>query len=279
MSSPDAFPIRGANAGVTMTVSAASDASISGGRCARVDAENRSGTPDGAWTRVGKTFSPTLNLYHRGLGCWIHGDGQGELLNIQIASPENVTPGLADHYVVLDFTGWRYIEMVEPESERLDRYTWPYSIPRSAWRADPQGAMRTAFAAYQPWVDYGQIGRLSLWLNNLPPGKKVEVLVGPIKALPLQPATLVDPRVTIGGRTITFPTAIESGCYLEYTPPARCDVYGPAGERLRTVVPQGHPPIVVPGENEVRLRSDTVPGLAARATVTVITRGTTFAGR
>jgi len=29
---------------------------------------------------------------------------------------------VSEHYAVMDFTGWRYFEFVEPESERLMDY-------------------------------------------------------------------------------------------------------------------------------------------------------------
>jgi hypothetical protein len=36
------------------------------------------------------------------------------------------TAGLrGDHYVKIDFTGWKYFELVETESEKFSDYIWP----------------------------------------------------------------------------------------------------------------------------------------------------------
>ena len=44
-----------------------------------------------AWTMMEKRFTPPLNLSdHQALGVWVHGDGQGEVLNLQLRSPEHL---------------------------------------------------------------------------------------------------------------------------------------------------------------------------------------------
>lgn len=40
--------------------------------------------------------------------------------------------GLDEHYVVVDFTGWKYFEFLEPESERVGTYPWPYHVAAGA---------------------------------------------------------------------------------------------------------------------------------------------------
>ena len=84
-----------------------------------------------AWSMAGKTFSRPVNLLEQGFGVWVHGDGKGEALNFQWRAPEHLSGGVSEHYAVIDFTGWRYFEFVEPESDRLLDYGWPYFYARA----------------------------------------------------------------------------------------------------------------------------------------------------
>ena len=216
-------------------------------------------TATAAWTNFEKPFTPPINLGgHQALGVWIHGDGQGEILNFQLRSPVHLVGHLADHYVSVDFTGWRYFELIEPEGSRWSEYGWPYG---------------NMYAIYREAIQHGQISSLGLWYNNLPPGTKVTCYLSPVKALPLVKTTLINPSIRVGDVQLTFPVDIESGQYLEYHAPDDCRLYGPQGEVLRTVEPHGSAPQLAAGDNTVQFRCDSPPGVRARATVTVITQG------
>ena len=214
----------------------------------------------GAWAKVGRRFSPPLDLSdHQALGVWVHGDGRGEVLNFQLTSPKHVTGAIGDHYVVVDFTGWRYFELIEPEGERHADYSWPYG--------------RHVCSIYRQSVDYSQVESISLWYNNLPPGEEVTCYLSPIKALPLGKAKFRSPVISVGGRRIVFPAGIESGDYLEFDSMSDCKLYGPKGELISEVHPEGEAPILEPGENEVEFACEAPPDVSPRARVTLITQG------
>ncbi len=82
---------------------------------------------DGSWIKMEKKFEPWLNLEkNQALGVWVKGDGNGELLNLRIESPEHISMGArGDHFINIDFTGWRYFELLEIESSRFNDYIWP----------------------------------------------------------------------------------------------------------------------------------------------------------
>ena len=90
---------------------------------------------------------------------------------------------------------------------------------------------------------------------------------------------LIRPSVTIGEATVTFPVEIETGCYLEFLQwPASAErgpaqLYGPQGELLKTVDPEGPLPQLKPGLNAIQFRCAAPAGLRARAYVTVVTQG------
>ena len=215
---------------------------------------------DAAWTKMAKTFSPPLDLsQHQALGVWVYGDGKGEVLNFQVRSPEHVNTAIGEHYVIVDFEGWRYFELIEPEGQRYADYVWPYGA--------------SAYQIYRECVKYDQVESLGLWYNNLPPNEPVTCYLSPIKALPLVRATLSDPAVTVGDRRVVFPTEIESGHYLEFRSMSDCKLYGPQGELIREVVPQGDVPVLEAGENRGEFTCDVREGVHPRAYVTVISQG------
>ncbi len=180
------------------------------------------------------------------------------MLNFQLQSPSHVTRAIGDHYVVVDFDGWRYFELIEPEGERHADYQWPYS---------------SIYALYRASLRFDKIETLGLWYNNLPPGKKVACYISPIKAIPLVKARLVNPAITVGGKTITFPVELESGCYIEFKSLADCRLYDPTGKLIRELEPQGEVPTLTAGENQVTFTCDSPQDYNPRAIVTVITSG------
>jgi hypothetical protein len=211
-----------------------------------------------SWVRLGREYSPALDLSaHQGLGVWVRGDGQGELINIRPASLSSCDTH-QDHYITVDFTGWRYFELVEPESERFEDYSWPYG--------------RCIYKTYREVQAFANIVGLELWYNNVPAGRTVTCHLSPIKALPLLAQRLSRPSVTLGGRTVVFPVDLETGQYLELRGPGDCRLYSAKGEFLRDIVPEGEVPVLAAGANELTFRcADT--GCRPRAYVTVISAG------
>jgi len=263
-SKPESLSDRGAQEGVTALLDISAEQVKTGTASGCFGAASARDSADGAWARIGRIHKPPLNVaQQKGVGVWVHGDGQGELLNLQQRSPAGRgVGGIGDHYVVVDFTGWRYFELVELEGGRIADYQWPYGSD--------------AYGVYREPVDYAQIETFALWYNNLPPGKKVICYLSPVKALPLAKATLRNPAITVSRRTITFPVDIESGCYLEFASMDDCKLYGRKGELIREVKPQGEVPVVNTGNNQATFACEPPSGLNPRAYVTLITRGQPF---
>jgi hypothetical protein len=213
----------------------------------------------GSWAKVRKEFSPPLDLSRSpAIGVWIRGDGQGEVLNLQLACPPHLVSAIGEHYVTVDFTGWRYFELIEPEGERWAGYSWPYGDPYSIYRES---------------IDPGHVASLALWFNEVPPGGKVACSLGPIKALPVIKVLLVNPSVTVEGKMITFPVKMESGSYLELSPEGGCRLFGPQGEPIQEVSPRGEVPTLHAGKNRISFGCESPRELRPRARVTAISLG------
>ena len=271
---------------VTANLTTVSDPVKAGGVSGCFAAKSGLSGRRGAWAMVGKRFSPPIDLSgQQALGVWVHGDGAGEILNFQVRSPLHISEAIGEHYVMVDFTGWRYFELIEPEGERFADYSWPYDRPEAEWNnAWPESGGQQphwilgCYGIYRERVNYGQVESVNVWYNNLPPGKTVTTYLSPIKALPLVSGKLVNPTVTIGGKTITFPVEIESGCYLEFNSMADCKLYNPQGALIREVKPEGDAPVLGAGENTVTFAATTAAGASPRARVTIISQGEPLMG-
>lgn len=222
-------------------------------------ARNDGAVRQGAWARIGKSFVPPFDIaQHPALGAWVYGDGKNEILNLQLVDPRGVEAAAGEHYIIVNFTGWRYFELVEPEGKFWFDYQWPYQNPLAACRET---------------VDDTQIAQFNLYYNNLPPGENVACRIGVIKALPVERVTLERPRLTAAGKTLELPVSLESGCYLELNSPEDCKLYDPNGAVLAEVRPEGTWPVLRVGENVLVFECDGPAGRNARTLVTTIIAG------
>ncbi len=225
-----------------------------------------SGTTPGyaSWISFEKKIDPVLNLQNnKGLGVWVKGDGNGQLLNIRLESPEHISHGArGDHFIKIDFKGWRYFELVEIESSDFSNYNWP-----------DRGDGFYLYDSYRHTVSFKNINKLQFWYNNLSGDKDVECLIGPVKAIPLVPTEIENPVITINGEEIIFPVKMESGMWLEFNSVSDCKLYGPQGELLQKVNVEGRIPMMKRGENNMTFSCKNLKNTNVRALVTVCTEG------
>ena len=104
-------------------------------------------------------------------------------------------------------------------------------------------------------------------------GQKAECTIGPIKALPMVACTVKNPTVTVNGKTLSLPVEMQSGSYIEFGKGNDCVLYGPKGEVITEVAPDGAIPLLSAGENQIQLTCKAVDGPAPRVRLTVITHG------
>ena len=112
-----------------------------------------------------------------------------------------------------------------------------------------------------------------MWYNNLPAGKEVRTVLGPIKALPMVSGFIENPSIKIGGEEMVFPVKMESGMYLEFRSVNDCKLYGSKGELLEEVKPKGTVPLLIKGNNEILFSGEGSNRFNTRVQVTVISEG------
>jgi len=214
-----------------------------------------------SWARLDRKFEPSLNLKdHQALGVWIEGDGQGEIIAIRLESPRHISFGaVADRYINVDFIGRRLFTLVETESARWSDYGWN----------DGKGL----YNLYRETINFGAVESVSVWYNNLPKNQQAACTVGPIKALPMVACTVKNPALTVNGKTLILPVEMRSGSYLEFSKDNDLILYGPKGEVINKVVPDGEIPVLSAGENQIRFSCSAADGPAPRVKLTMISYG------
>jgi hypothetical protein len=291
----DAFTERRSADGVAFDFAASPLRTPDGQPCLRSAARNSGLTAVEAWTMARRTFAPPLDLLRSrvgavaqgaaqsqapgggsvGFGLWVHGDGQGATLNLRLRSPLAVTRALSDHYVVIDFTGWRYVEFIEQESDRVEDYRWPPDIPKAAWELEDEHTVLGRYDVYRESVDFARVESASFWFGKIPTGRNVECHMGPVHVLPLRQVRCQDPALSVGGRTVTFPVAMESGSFLEVDREDHGTLFSPEGKLLTEFKPQGLIPELVRGVNEVHCACAPT-GESVRLRITLAVSGRPF---
>jgi len=257
---PAAFGLRKSAEGVQAGLERVTDLVQVGAASGRFTAANTRNTSTGSWAQIGRAAAPPMNLADKpALGLWVHGDGSGALLNLQVLSAGHTgAGGTSDHYITLDFSGWRYFTLVEFESERISDLGWPYG---------------NAYSIYREHVDFGAVESFSLWYNNVPPGGSAACALSPVKALPLVEVPVRNPSISINGVQLRFPVEIPCGASLEFQGTDTCVLYGKKGEELARVTPEGGPLALEPGDNRIVFACDANPEAPARARVTITSTG------
>lgn len=272
LSDPNEFGEKRTAKGVTGTVDIAVSDKERTGNLASFKAYSAGLSPQkGSWLKLEKKFEPWANLEkNKGLGVWVKGDGNGQLLNLRLETPEHLSAGVrGDHYIKVDFKGWKYFELVELESAAFTDYLWP----GSEIIKDTKVKDLFVYKSYLHSVQYDKVDKLQLWYNNLPEGKEVGCIISPVKALPLVSYKVENPVITINGKKIMFPVTLESGMYLEFNSATDCKLYDSRGGFIKEVKPVGAIPSLMVGENTVAFSCEGRKDINPRVSVTVINHG------
>ncbi len=102
----------------------------------------------GGWSMSGRDYSSPLDLTGcRALRAWVHGDGRGEALKLQLYDGVG---GYRDNYLTIDFQGWRQVTLTNCPIDTLR---------------------------------YDRVSTLNLYYNGLPASTSVTCLVDHVEAL------------------------------------------------------------------------------------------------
>lgn len=205
-----------------------------------------------------------LNLKENlALGVWIYGNGSGDTINIQLSSPEYRVSGFADHFIKVDFTGWRYFTLVETDNGEYPEIKW------KGKEYDESNFFKNAYKEFREMVYYDEITSVKVMQSGDSRGIRLKT----IKALPVKKLEIKDPSLVVNGKKITFKTKLQSGTYLEYYPNGECVVYDLYGNVVDKPQIEGELAELPKGESRVTFECENAGTEDIRAIVTVITEG------
>jgi hypothetical protein len=219
--------------GVTQRLELRDEASPVGKRHAVYTAESVNAGL-GGWSAIGKGFDPPLDIsWHKGIGFWLRGDGQGGSFKLQLTDDRGAT----DYYITNDYQGWRYQQLARPEK-------------------DP--------------IDYAKVRRLTLYYNSLPGKKKVSCGIDDVKALrSLDEQALRDPFVEIAGKRWEWKGELRSGQYVFFWPDEPVTRYGLPLKQPERSPDKAASVVLSPGEHQARFGCRGTPALPVRVRVTL----------
>jgi hypothetical protein len=89
-----------------------------------IEAKNESAVKNASWAMVSRSADlPGISMgKDMAFGLWIKGDGSGALANILIQAHREYLGGCSEHYLRLDFTGWRYVKFLIRERDASEFY-------------------------------------------------------------------------------------------------------------------------------------------------------------
>lgn len=216
-------------------------------------AENRAQSTSG-WSKLSCAFPKPLDLTgHRRLGLWIRCEGEGGILNVQLAG----TDARRDHYIPVAGQGWTYVVLDPPEDDRFFDFQWPYSFT---------DVMYTCSTVYH------NAKELNLYFNGLPAGAKAACWIGRIEAFKERPLPLESPALETAGQRLVFPVSLKPDEYLEWDWDARCRHFDRNGAVLGEVQPRGRLRLAT-GDNAIRFSTTESEATSSRAEITLSLRG------
>lgn len=234
----------------------------------QIKAQNKTDTSRGAWSKISLNFPhPYRNIEPaQGFAVWIKGDNSGALLNFQIKTAQAYFGGLSEHYVDLNFSGWRYFELLfrERDAARYNDYQWPGS--QRLGRHD----------IYRTPLNTEHIEQFNLLLNAIPAAGQSQILVGPIQLLAEKKVCIRQPELNLNGQKWLLPVELLSGQYLELEMNGQLSHFDERGSLMHRIKlsENDQPMILAAGDNSLQL-SD-ASGKPARAELTVFCHGNSF---
>jgi len=208
---------------VTQTFSGSDEAKV-GDQCLVYSAQNEGWY--GGWSGIGRRFDPPLDLsVYRGIGLWIHGDGQEETVRVQL---RDVAAGHADYVPTIDFTGWTL---------------HTFALPTEGF-------------------DASQVEYLLFYFNGIPRQASVQVRFDDVKALTSLAAepTLESPVLTVNGQPVIFPAEVKPGQALTSEGPGGVSFWPGGMQPGLPLNVQTEALQLRPGDNTVELSCDSVQG-------------------
>ena len=227
-----------------------------------LSASNSGKEANGAWA-LASAHHPYPNLLKTvgAFGCWVKGDDSGATLAFRFMLHRFNWGGICEHYVKLDFKGWRYVTFLlrERDAEAFSKMKWDISGDWEASRRVYNGPWWST----DPSVEWVKVG-----LNQIPAGGSTSVEIGEVRQLEVAKRPLSGAEVVVNGERFKVPFEMAAGDYAELADGV-WTIFDEQGNPKRRV-PCDSAVGILKGENKVSFRASDA---SARAEVTVFGLG------
>lgn len=189
---------------------------------------------------------------------WIYGNGSNEYMCIRL---EGAKPAMAhgDHYVKLDFTGWKYFEFNENENGDIGYVQFENDIYKTNSR-------ELVYRRYGEFFFYKAIANVRVLFSNGGNGVKIS----PICVKPFSPSPVNNLSITCGENKLEILGEVKAGECVEFNPKTnKAKVYNVNGF-VRDIHSKGNI-ILEKGENVIKVNG--VGEGIRRAKIQIITEG------
>ena len=202
---------------------------------------------------------------NRAIGLWIKGDGSGVWLDVRIHNPREYMETEAPHLVKIDFTGWRYIELLtrERDVEEFERHQWDKTLG--------------IYSSFRTDLDLDHISQVDLMFGDIPANGSAKIEISEIRMTQAVPIDWTSSSLTVNGSEIPFPYPLHSGDYVELESDGICSFWKESGA-LAAKSKLAAVPKLRQGKNEIAFacQSGQVE-FSKRSEITINTLGTPFA--
>ncbi len=182
-----------------------------------------------------RRFDPPIDLRDTlAMGLWVRGDGGGQKINVRVESPIQYVSGHNDHFIDVDFSGWKYFSLIEAENGTRPPVAWP----------KPCGSY---LDEYRELVHYEHVSEINLMIVGDPTNLRFRTL----KAIPIRKYDVIDPCFVLDGRKFLFKGTIPSGHFMEWESGETAPVCNHVGQEVSRMKLVGHVPALHEGENRL----------------------------
>ncbi|MBE6930165.1 MAG: hypothetical protein E7463_07800 [Ruminococcaceae bacterium] len=144
---------------------------------------------------------------NRGLGVWCKGDGSGAIVCISLRNLAANKRKAGQHFIRVDFTGWRYFAFYEPQNSSLPAADWPVTDIEYKTYQD----LQIFYGHYRVNLDYSAIDGVDITVQ----GSGNVYLRSPRLVPHVKPAWH-NPTLHIGDSAITFRTSLQANTVLHF---------------------------------------------------------------
>ncbi len=196
---------------------------------------------------------------NRGLGVWCCGDNSGAIVCIALRNFTAGSQRCGEHFIHINFSGWRYFAFYENQNGTLPANDWP----RKELKYTTYTELQKFYHYYRPNLDYSAIDGVDIRVKG-----SGNILLKSIRLVPHRKTVWHNPKIKCASSEIQFYTDLHAEQILCFDGES-CKVTDSLGNILNTPNYKGNL-FLKPGENTISLSHENAEKyVRAKMTLTV----------